>query len=300
MILLMMGEGCAYVVINLVLKKPNIYMKDHHAGWKVRPNLAVKRKNEDGELWLVKTNEAGYRMPVQWKEDKNKKVLILGDSFAFGEGVNVEYRFDQQLMNDFPDWSFVNLGIMGYGTDQALLSGQPYFPLMKDSDVVILFTYINDFNDILGCEASGRVKPCFLIENGQLVRRQYAVNFLYDLRDQSYLLALFFAIYEILTFELRWDKIDAAFLLYQQLLSTYVLNQHGKLIIVYHGFNRNVNIDLTKRIEVVCKVNRLSCINLDAGLINFHEIYMKQGHWNKEGHEIVGRILSDYLRMMKI
>jgi hypothetical protein len=52
-------------------------------------------------------------------------VLFVGDSFTFGRGVTYQESFIGQLRSrpDFP-FQVINLGVQGYGTDQAL-------PLLK-------------------------------------------------------------------------------------------------------------------------------------------------------------------------
>lgn len=51
-------------------------------------------------------------------------VLFLGCSFTYGFGVNDDQHFTSVLQQKYPEWSFRNTGVIGYGTVQSLLQLQ--------------------------------------------------------------------------------------------------------------------------------------------------------------------------------
>lgn len=51
-------------------------------------------------------------------------VLFLGCSFTYGFGVNDDQHFTSLLQQRYPEWSFQNAGVIGYGTVQSLLQLQ--------------------------------------------------------------------------------------------------------------------------------------------------------------------------------
>src|SRR2546426_1231788 len=107
--------------VTYALGQGRLFSQDPVVGWSVRKNLDLIRRDPAGKKWDVKTGECGYRGPCDWSSEADRRLLALGDSFAFGEGVSLEERFDSHLTRALPRWSIVNLGVMGYGTDQEIL-----------------------------------------------------------------------------------------------------------------------------------------------------------------------------------
>jgi hypothetical protein len=71
----------------------------------------------------VQINAKGFRGPeVEYARDPNRqRLLVLGDSYVWGYGVNQEEMFTEQLKRMRPEIEVVNLGVSGYSTDQELL-----------------------------------------------------------------------------------------------------------------------------------------------------------------------------------
>jgi len=84
-------------------------------------------------------------------------VLVLGDSFAFGEGVALERRFDRLVQAKHPSWSAVNLGVMGYGTDQQLIAARRRTGELQSGDAIVLLTYRN--NSTTSCASPPPAEP---------------------------------------------------------------------------------------------------------------------------------------------
>jgi len=51
-------------------------------------------------------------------------IIATGCSFTFGHGLNDEDTWPWLLQKKFPNYRVMNLGVMGYGTDQALLAAE--------------------------------------------------------------------------------------------------------------------------------------------------------------------------------
>jgi hypothetical protein len=102
----------------------------------------------------VCTNGHGLReREVECGPTDATRILVLGDSFAFGAGVEAEQALPRQietvLRSRMPEqeWEVINAGVPGYGTDQelALLDeiGALYAP-----DIVVLALFAgNDVSD---------------------------------------------------------------------------------------------------------------------------------------------------------
>ncbi|MFZ4816460.1 MAG: SGNH/GDSL hydrolase family protein [Phototrophicaceae bacterium] len=130
--------------------------------------------------WLDRywqTNTLGYRdrewTPADW--EGKTTVMLLGDSFAAGWGINDPAdRFGDQLATRLGEgYALLNLAQYGRATPQelALLQAHP----LQTPDVVILQYYLNDINYAqlaLGLEFKPQPDPAWVNESAVL-------NFLY-------------------------------------------------------------------------------------------------------------------------
>jgi lysophospholipase L1-like esterase len=142
---------------------------------------------------VVRINKNGLRDRTRSYERQNDsdRILVLGDSFAWGYGVEESERFSQ-LLEEEMDVEVINGGISGYSTDQELLwyknEGIKY-----ESDLVVLVIAGNDVGDNEQPLVSTiYYKPKFVIENGQLILTNYPVpktslqgKFVYALSQRS-------------------------------------------------------------------------------------------------------------------
>jgi len=139
---------------------------DSSKGWITKPNL------RDMRVFLTKvlnTNSKGFRgkREYSYAKDPNKvRILILGDSFTFGEGVSDNETYAYYLQEMLPDAEVINMGVHGYGHDQMLVllreEGIKYKP-----DIIILgFLAMDMPRNIL--EFKDYAKPKFVLTNGKL------------------------------------------------------------------------------------------------------------------------------------
>jgi hypothetical protein len=141
----------------------------------------------------VRINENGLRDQEHTyeRQNDNERILVLGDSFAWGYGVEESERFSQLLEKSL-DVEAINAGVSGYSTDQELLwyrnEGIKY-----ETDLVILVFAGNDLGDNdRQLVNTIYYKPKFVIEEGQLVPMGYPVpktspqgKFIYSLSQRS-------------------------------------------------------------------------------------------------------------------
>jgi lysophospholipase L1-like esterase len=142
---------------------------------------------------VVRINEKGLRDRSHSYERQNDigRILVLGDSFAWGYGVEESERFSQLLEKSL-NVEVINAGVSGYSTDQELLwyknEGIKY-----DTDFVILVLAGNDVGDNdQQLVNTIYYKPKFVLENGQLALKGYPVpktsphgRFIYSLSQRS-------------------------------------------------------------------------------------------------------------------
>jgi GDSL-like Lipase/Acylhydrolase family len=139
---------------------------DPELGWTLRPNVVGLRSDEPWQA-DVRTNALGFRdVEHAGKVPGIIRVAVLGDSFVFGSGVRQDETLAHQLAVRLgPSFEVVNLGVPGYGTDQALLTLRRWGPRMSP-DVVLAGFFWNDIMENASGEIYGMRKPRFVLENG--------------------------------------------------------------------------------------------------------------------------------------
>jgi hypothetical protein len=117
-------------------------LEDAHRGFRPAPGL--RAKDDDGAT--MSTNSRGHRGVAEHAVPKPPlvtRIVALGDSFTFGQGVPDDATWPAQLERLLPDTEVVNLGVSAYAHDQM------YFALSDEGlalepDVVILGFYPPD------------------------------------------------------------------------------------------------------------------------------------------------------------
>jgi hypothetical protein len=109
--------------------RSSIHVYDPEIGWVLSPNH-VKRRHRyigaDGSVHydVVYTVDHGARVTSLEAHAGDPVVVTTGCSFTFGHGVNDQDSWPWLLQERLPRYRVVNVGAMGYGTDQALLAAQ--------------------------------------------------------------------------------------------------------------------------------------------------------------------------------
>lgn len=141
---------------------------DPELGWALRPNVVGLRSDEPWQA-DVRTNALGFRdVEHAGKVSGIIRVAVLGDSFVFGSGVRQDETLTHQLAARLgPSFEVVNLGVPGYGTDQALLTLRRWGPLLAP-DVVLTGFFWNDIMENASPKIYEMEKPRFLLSDGPL------------------------------------------------------------------------------------------------------------------------------------
>lgn len=142
-------------------------------GWVPKPNYRSE---------TVTINSKGLRGRKEYPTQKKRsetRIIALGDSFTFGEGVGDEETYPFFLEGLLKTCSVLNLGVHGYGTDQAYLylktEGFQYSP-----DLVILGIFVAEspwsssvYRNVLSFR--DYAKPRFVAVGDRLVLRNVPV-----------------------------------------------------------------------------------------------------------------------------
>jgi len=141
---------------------------DPELGWTLRPDVSGLMSDEPWQADLA-TNALGFRdIPHGKKAAGVTRVAVLGDSFVFGSGVKQDEPLTRRLAALLgPSFDVVNLGVPGYGTDQALLTLRRWGPRLSP-DVVLAGFFWNDIMENASAEMYGMQKPRFVLEGGGL------------------------------------------------------------------------------------------------------------------------------------
>lgn len=139
------------------------FQHDPLLGWKHRPESVATFKKA-----LVRIDADGLRVPEHAPRNVRARVLLLGDSQAFGDGVAAEDTFAAQLERSTPGLRVLNASVIGYGTDQQLL----YFErqgVRHSPDVTVVALNAYDLRDNLSTRVrSGYAKPRFALTSDGL------------------------------------------------------------------------------------------------------------------------------------
>lgn len=159
------GQGPLYVSP----ERSRFWRYDSLLGWAHQPGQEGIFETPQFSTF-VRINQKGLRDPEHSYERQNDsgRILVLGDSFAWGYGVEESERFSQLLEKSL-DAEVINAGVSGYSTDQELL----WFKdegIQYDFDLVILVFTGNDIGDNeRNLVHTIYYKPRFVQEDGQLI-----------------------------------------------------------------------------------------------------------------------------------
>ncbi|MCH8045073.1 MAG: hypothetical protein IID44_15285 [Planctomycetes bacterium] len=272
------------------------YLYDSELGWRNIPNW--KATTFGHQLTInskgLRDREYEYDKPAGWR-----RILVLGDSFAWGYGVADEEIFTEVLEDRFEregtKWQVINAGVSGWGTDQQLLylqsEGLKYQP-----DVVVLAFYVgNDLTNNTQSIQYGLNKPLFLDLDLQLAN----VPVPKPPTDRTKLKrARVSAVRLTVRIIQEMEKECAA------AGARLVVMKFGLFQVPDNSSARALDSSFTKRLEE--HQGKSLFLDLDARFrdqaITKEELVEgnHDGHWNAHGHRVVADMLHEFLVKEKL
>lgn len=145
----------------------DFFQYDEVLGWVNKPNAYGIDLTNEWET-QIRINSKGIRdRNYEYKKPEGiKRMVVLGDSFTYGKGVEEYERFTEVLENSLlENYQVINMGVTGYGNDQELLvlknEGMKYNP-----DLVVVAFYVgNDIDDNTHTVRYTYPKSMFVLDN---------------------------------------------------------------------------------------------------------------------------------------
>ena len=293
---LVAAEVLAQGYANHVLHKAKRFQPDDRLGWVTIPNLDLERQNSDGEIYHLQTDARSYRGASDFPSSGGaRKMLVVGDSFAFGEGTNLEDRFDTVLAEHVDNVAVVNVGVPGFGTDQQVLRARDQIDAIGEGDLVLLLIYGNDFYDVARTQHSGRSKPWVELSDGTLVRHVTDISFVEWLRDKSFLFSVIST--RIARDPLFEERFPQSLDIIEALLAEFsaeVNSRGAEMWLVLHGLEVKEFPLPFQRDEILARLcdKGDKCFDLDS-VINAPGYFLNDGHWSAEGNHAVGAYMAE-------
>ena len=238
-----------------------------------------------------------------------QRLLVLGDSFGWGYGIEREDRFDEILELRHGNWEIINASVSGYGTDQQLIylrtRGLAYRP-----DVVLLLLYRNDFANNSAAVQYYTNKPYFVLQDNQLklqntpVPRPYLTQRVARWIGGTYLIGR--AMQGAIRLTRSFYGNDLKSRSQGPTETSFLLTR--RIVDEIHTVSRSIGADFVlvsvpmdaaprDALAEQARQSGFSYLPLDkafqiggAGLV-----LPNDGHWNERGHEVAANAIEDFL-----
>jgi lysophospholipase L1-like esterase len=152
--------------------RPNAnFLADPELGWRMRPGHEFVVDTPEYRV-AYRSNDRGFRAPERSQAtEADRTIALVGDSFAFGQGVAFDQSFGALLEAGLAGTRVENLALPGYGLDQMWLATRSVALPMQPALVIVAFIS-EDFTRSLNAwrRDAGMNKPTFRLEAGDLVR----------------------------------------------------------------------------------------------------------------------------------
>ncbi len=152
---------------------PEMYTAHPAYGYALWPSRTMRYEYppEHPRTLTVVSNRDGFRNRREFDEaDARPRVLVVGDSYTFGEGVEAEERFSNLLESREPGWRVDNMGMTGFGPDLMIMALESLLS-KAEPDLVVLALAFDDFRRVRDRYAGmGFPSPRFELRGRRLTR----------------------------------------------------------------------------------------------------------------------------------
>jgi lysophospholipase L1-like esterase len=130
----------------LEVGEEQVALADPYLGFVYPPNHEGRFERQDGQFaFTYTTDEHGFRNPSPWPE--HAEIVVLGDSMAFGYGVDDEEAWTALLADRLPGKRIINLGLIGAAPQQYFRIYQTFGQALRPDLVLLCLFPGNDLGD---------------------------------------------------------------------------------------------------------------------------------------------------------
>jgi hypothetical protein len=279
---------------------------DPSKGWRPKPDLKDVRVFDNK---ILNTNSKGLRGKKNFPYTKNKqRILVLGDSFTFGDEVSDDETYCYYLQQMLPHTEIINMGVHGYGHDQMLIllreQGVKYQP-----DIVILgFLPLDMSRNLL--EFRDFAKPRFVLKRGELQLTGTPVPRPQDILQRDWSRPRIVDISSLIHYRVKsllglrekeTEDITSAIL---TAMIKLVDSVHAIPILAYLPRGREIAMDLAVTrgeayMLTLCRLNeQAKCFSTRPHFAERKakgEAFKSSGHWEPAGHLAAAEAIKNYL-----
>jgi len=150
---------------------------DSELGWRLKPGAYTVKAPQSFMTYVVSINQLGLReahTTPRAPSSSVRRIVVLGDSFTFGQGVDDATLFTTQLERRLNEgqsdtrYDVINAGVPGYGTGQELLLTRRLMAKGIVGQVYVLNLFTNDLLDNLrldyGSRTTNPIQPGFVLD----------------------------------------------------------------------------------------------------------------------------------------
>jgi hypothetical protein len=288
------AEAALQVYARYVTKRDRLFQSDLQTGWSNAPNLLTTRINAVGEEWSIRTDQNGQRVIAQ-NPRAGHRILILGDSLSFGEGIDIKDRFDVKMLSSLLGVRLINTGTMGYGTDQEYVVFRNWKHLLESGDTVLIILNQSDYLDVLRQRYFGRAKPYFEKVDRSFVLRPPAIGLWERWGDWSRVASVA-ARFREPTVPRSLDPSQSIEIVRFILVRIREEAPRGVRVVLAHQGTRDfLRPKLGLSSNIFCQFVDV-CIDLDDVLAADAGHLLPDGHWSASGHAAVAQALLKAFR----
>jgi hypothetical protein len=290
------AEAALRLYASYVTKRDRFFRSDAQTGWSNVPNVLMKRINAAGEEWSIRTDQYGQRLIAQNPRARNR-ILILGDSLSFGEGIEVKDRFDVRMLSSLPGSRVVNTGTMGYGTDQEYVAFRTWKHLLESGDTLLIVLNQSDYFDVLRQRFVGRAKPYFEKADGSYVLRPPSIGLWERWSDWSRVASVIARFIEPTAPE-SLDDLNQSIEIIGFILGRIreEVPRGVRVVLAHQGTRDFLEPKLGLSSSIFCQFADV-CIDLDDVLAADPVHLLPDGHWSASGHAAVAQALMKALHI---
>jgi hypothetical protein len=296
------------------ISDPRVFRHDPELGWTLQPNARAWHSQLDFGI-TIETDGLGLRTSPGVAAIENRPpqrgVAVLGDSFAFGWGVDGGEMFSSALERELagrPERHAVRtLGVPGYSTDQEYLLWRRLAPQLRVAQIVLLFHESDLPGNVQGSVVMGRVtysKPRFGLVDGRLQLakgpvsdKQELAPGLFDSLKRPFGPLATYALAQTAfrklvpvpdepTTDIRSTPLADALL---TALDEDIRAKGGSLLVALIPTDAST----ARIVKTICDAHRIAFLDLEPAFRGQSGVELPyDGHWNARGHLLAARAVA--------